>query len=1092
MKSMLKRILSSAFAQGVLVAAVLLTGTRLSAQPIENAVFTLGTTTTDSQHRNWGYVALSPTDPELLKNRQLAIYSKTGDASAPTPFTRQSVIGIQTEPATIQALLTRGATVGDNLVELENRLNNLFAAVMPSTNLTLAEKLSIVIRGTVAEPQNFGSLVLLGRLHPSVNLCLGLGHLQLLTNGPLTTFEVRSFDATSGQAGGVVGRVTVTNSAPLVLPAPGLPALVPEKGAMGQLNVRLRWATSPELRRVALMSAGFDVFRVPEAIAIASGYVANPPTISQLLGNPATYRVNTQPIFKTRDYDTDLQASDLAADPKTFFVADDNGLSRVTPPAKPTPLHNGDKYYYYVAGRDLLGREGFVSPGLLVTVCDRVPANSPHLPTVENAYQYAGGVEVQNLKVLWKPVTNVVDGKAITGYYVYRWDSPKQSQELGGNPLAHRVSPLIPHVAGQPSYQFIDSGFGSPSSPADFGKTFWYTVRSVDDGACDGGNYSPNSAASFGVLRDRNGPDAPTGNPLITCCTPVVTPDKPVIKVPTGENLDLTQVYFELVAFRTDSRIDWAEFTFIRNGIDTNYLGRVHFPANEQLAIKQVTFNRLNFSAAQGIVVACRVGSTDGSVSGVVQEFTEQTPDRKSISYLPFVGMMACNRVPLGKNDTGGSLGCRSHSPQAPQSDGTATNTPIDVIINLTAGTKEFKLYRRVDYGPLTLLKQGDGDYDAATNALHQITLHDTDMPANSATICYYAQLFDANGNSSPMAQIGPCVDVQMPTATPLLAPLAPLGDSSTPLMDIKWFCPPVGIQRFQIQIAVDNGFPPATFGAILSGDQVVHPNLVPIGPVPGSTNFADFGAYLTPGPGLDFGPGPQFEAIVPIQMGVKYTVRIVAVDKGGGIGNASHVETFTWAPPPTATGPHVPWPARPLTQIGSVPPNLQAVRLTNSGFEGVGIQIGRIARTQAEFSDGLGSTNVRVSLKPGVKPTDIVFTNSLGKTLFPFAVYRYQVANAAYPKPAGDLIQVSPMMETLALVDSISPTQVAFQQLVDPFVVAPPKGLFSNENGGIPMYLIDTQPVVRNASYAYLLVRFGANGEPSETLPIPSVLVQP
>ena len=83
-------------------------------------------------------------------------------------------------------------------------------------------------------------------------------------------------------------------------------------------------------------------------------------------------------------------------------------------------------------------------------------------------------------------------------------------------------------------------------------------------------------------------------------------------------------------------------------------------------------------------------------------------------------------------------------------------------------------------------------------------------------------------------------------------------------------------------------------------------------------------------------------------------------------------------------------------------------------------------------------------------------------------------------------------MMETLALVDSISPTQVAFQQLVDPFVVAPPKGLFSNENGGIPMYLIDTQPVVRNASYAYLLVRFGANGEPSETLPIPSVLVQP
>ncbi len=1092
MKSMLKRILSSAFARGVLVAAVLLTGTRSSAQPVENAVFTLGTTTTDSQHRNWGYVALSPTDPELLKNRQLAIYSKTGDASAPAPFTRQSVIGIQTEPATIQALLNRAATVGDNLGDLENRLNHLFAAVMPSTNLTLAEKLSIVIRGTVAEPQNFGSLVLLGRLHPSVNLCLGLGHLQLLTNGPLTTFEVRSFDAASGQAGGVVGRVTVTNSAPLVLPAPGLPAMVPEKGGMGQLNVRLRWATSADFRRVALLSAGFDVFRVPEVIAIASGYVANPPTISQLLGNPATYRVNTQPIFKTRDYDTDLQASDVVTDPKTFFVADDNGLSRVTPPAKPTPLHNGDKYYYYVAGRDLLGREGFVSPGLLVTVCDRVPANAPHLPTVENAYQFTGSVEVQNLRVSWKPVTNVVEGKAITGYYVYRWDSPKQSQELGGNPLTHRVSPLIPHVAGQASYQFVDAGFGSPSSPADFGKTFWYTVRSLDDGACDGGNYSPSSAAAFGVLRDRNGPGAPAGVPLITCCKPVATSDKPFVSQPSGETVDPEKVYFELAAIRTDLRIDWAEFTLIETGISTNYLGRVHFPAGEKLASKRFLFNRTNFTAAKGIFANCRVGSSDGGISADVQDFTEQTPDRLSISYLPFVATIECSQVALNIDTIIRQQSCRSHSPQSPQPDGTVTNSAIGVIINLTPGTKEFKLYRRVDYGPLTLLKQGDGDYDAATNALHQITLQDTDMPANSSTICYYAQLFDANGNSSPMVQLGPCVDVEMPTATPLLAPIAPIGDPTSPQMDIKWFCPPAGIQRFQVEIAVNNGFPPAMFGTLLGGDQVTHPNSVPIGPGPGSTNFADFGVYLTPGPGLDFGPGPQFEVIVPIQMGVKYTVRILAVDKGGAVGPASHVETFTWAPPPTATGPHVPWPARPLTQIGSVPATLQALRLTNAAYEGVGIQIGRITRGQAEFGDGLGSTNVRVSLRPGIKATDVVFTNSMGNTLFPFAVYRYQVPNVAYPKPAGDLIQVSPLMETLALVDSISPSQVPFQQLVDPFVVAPPKGLFSNDVGAIPIYLIDTQPVVRNASYAYLLVHFDAKGEPSETLPIPSVLVQP
>ena len=1091
MNFMLMRPLLSALSRVVLAAAVLTSGLRMSAQPIENAVFTLGTSTTDAQNRTWGYVALSPTDPELLKNRQLAIFSKTGDPAAPTPFTRQSVIGLQTEPATIQALLNRAATVGDKLDELERRLNNLFAGVIPSTNLTLAEKLSIVIRGSVAEPQNFGSLVLLGRLHPGVNLCLGLGHLQQLTNGPLTTFEVRSFDSGTGQAGGIVGRVTVTNTAPLILPAPGLPIMVPEKGAMGQLNVRLRWATSPELRRVALLSAGFDVFRVPEAVAIASGYVANPPTTAQLLGNPATVRVNTQPVFKNRDYDSNAQAGDLVADPKTFFVADDNGLSQVTPPTLPHPFKNGDKFYYYVAGRDLLGREGFLSPGILVTVCDRVPTDAPHLPVVDNAYQFVGATEQQQLRVTWKPVTNVVDGKHVTGYYVYRWDSPRQAQELGSNPLTHRISPLVSHVPGQASYQFVDSGFGAPSTPADFGKTFWYTVRAVDDGACDGGNYSPGSAAAFGVLRDRNGPDAPRGTPLIMCCRPSAVAGKPAVSKPTEENLDPNLVYYEAICLRRDSRIDWAEFTVTRSGISTNFLGRVHFPANSSRALRRFTFDRATFSQGT-VLVTMQVGSIDGQISGEAKEITEVVPGRGLINRFPFEGLMNCVQAPISDGGLTGNFGCRSHSTQSPQPDGTVTNNGIDVVITLTPGTREFKLYRRVDFGPLTLIQQGDGDYNAATNALHQIIAHDGAMPANSATLCYYAQLFDENGNSSPMAQIGPCLETQTPPATPLLAPLAALGDDANPQMDIRWFCPPVGIQRFRVEVAVDNGFPPATLGTIVSSDQIsVHPNWLQVGP--SSTNQLDFAEYLTPAPGADFGPGPAFELIVPIQLGVKYTVQIVALDKGGAAGTSSHAESFKWAAPPAATGPHVPWPARPLGPVGSLPPKVIAQRLTNGVYDGMAIRIGGIARTQLFSGEGSDPKGPRASVKAGIKPADLIFTNGFGQSLFPCVVYRYQVANAAYPKPAGDLIQVTPLMETLALVDAVNPTQTLYQKLVDPFVIAPASSLFgNNEAGVIPIFLLDTQPAVRNASYAYLLVRFGPNSEPLEVLPVPAALAQP
>ncbi|HTI72322.1 MAG TPA: hypothetical protein VMF06_20275 [Candidatus Limnocylindria bacterium] len=1065
------------------VIGLLAAGIPAWAQPIQNAVFTLGTTTRDTNNNPWAYIVLQPTDPASLKLRSLAIYAKPGNAASASPYTRQSVVGLQTEPLTIDALLTRSKSLGEDLGQLEHRVDNLFAALMPSTNMTLAQKLSIVIRGSIENPQNFGSLILLGRLHPGVNLCLGFGYAQQLTNGPLTTFEVRDYDATNHTDRGVLGRITITNGVSFVLPPPGRPAYVPERGGMGQLNARFRWATPVALRQVALLSAGFDLFRVPKAVAEASGYTNSPPTTAQLLGNPATVRVNTQPIFKNRDYDDDLAAADLLADPKTFFIADDNGLAQAHPPELPVRFHNGDQFYYYVAARDLLARNGLLSPGVLVTICDRLPSDAPHLPQVVNDYVFDGVNEIQKLKVLWKPVTNPPPDKHITGYVVYRWTDPEEALQFGANPGSHRISGIIPHVVGKTNYSYIDNGVGAPSAPADYGQTFWYTVRALDDGACDGGNLSPNSSAAFGVLRDRTGPNGPGGGPVALCCLPGVAPDKSYNRpFPSGQKPDPEIAYFEIVCKRADAQIAWAEFSFAQVGAYTNYIGRFQFPANSDTIIYPLQLPMADFKAHPSQIAYCRVGTPDGQVSAQVSIYNEAGPSREAIRGFPFNAAAICRR---GSTSVAGNFPCRTHNPQTGPVGSVSTNNGVDVVIQLTPGTKEFKLYRRVDFGPLSLIQEGPGDYNTVTN----LVAHDNDMPANSGTICYYAQLFDEHGNASPLTPLGLCLDINLPPPTPLLSPLFALGDVVHPKMGIRWFCPSVGVQRFEVLVAVSQGNPPANLGDVVGSDTASHPYLVATDPSP-STNVLDFAVYPTPGPGLDFGPAPEFDLQVPIQLGVKYTVQIRAIGIGGAEGPGSHFETFKWAAPPPAVGPEVPWPQRPWPAIGSSVPLIAPYRLTNGIYEGIVLSVGRILRTQFVT----GATNkLHPNLIPTITAPDIVGTNSDGKSLLPFAVYRYQVPNPKFPVVSGDIVQSSPYIDSIALVPGLNGNQQPYLNLADPFFIAPQNDKQgSTVPGGSLLYLLDTQPVLRGATYKYLVVRFGADGEPVEVIPTPTVDVVP
>jgi hypothetical protein len=163
-------------------------------------------------------------------------------------------------------------------------------------------------------------------------MALGFADAQLIGPG-LTTFEIRAYDMTKDQDLAVIGRVTVEAGNPTQLPASGPPVLVPEASGMGDLNVRLRWGTPDELRRLGLMQFGYNLYRVPRAFAVAQGWsAATPPSLGQLTNLAATMsnvvrRVNRAPITPPKQFSLP-EAADLGADPKTMFLMDDDGRGR--------------------------------------------------------------------------------------------------------------------------------------------------------------------------------------------------------------------------------------------------------------------------------------------------------------------------------------------------------------------------------------------------------------------------------------------------------------------------------------------------------------------------------------------------------------------------------------------------------------------------------------------------------------------------------------------------------------------------------------------------------------------------------------------
>ena len=110
----------------VLVAGLAVWLSPLGAQSIPDSLITAATTTTDAAGRPWAYIAFTPENTGVLRGRGLAVYLKNGLPADPGSFVRQGVVSPELEMSLMAVFIERGRQIGEDLVELDAVLYDLY------------------------------------------------------------------------------------------------------------------------------------------------------------------------------------------------------------------------------------------------------------------------------------------------------------------------------------------------------------------------------------------------------------------------------------------------------------------------------------------------------------------------------------------------------------------------------------------------------------------------------------------------------------------------------------------------------------------------------------------------------------------------------------------------------------------------------------------------------------------------------------------------------------------------------------------------------------------------------------------------------
>lgn len=881
--------------QGVL-ALVLLQLAAASRAPAQDATLvTAGTTYDSPQGGRWAYLFWRAEDPAILSgqgalaNVTFAAYAKAGSSDSNAPYARVAQTVRQPNTGAVAALLNLSVNVGQNLAVLRAELDEIFHPLIPpeaagaDADLLLADKVGVLLASAETDAEVAGSLFFLGREHPAIEMARGAA-VAVPMPAAQTTFEIRLVDA-NGVEQAVAGRVTLNGAAAAPrLPAPGRPVFVPVKvapepgnvGTIGAAAVnaerqaianrtldrvaRLRWGTPDELLRAAPLQHGYNVYRVERAYAEAQGWHTTPPA-PQLLRQradlalvPQVRRANSQsPVLPDEDL-SPAKAEDLDND--DYFFVDDQRSE----PGAEEPFTHGSQFYYFVCARDVLGRDGLVSQGTLVTMVNRLPPEVVTGVAVTNDYSWtAAEGSRQRLRVRWEPEPADMGPHGELRYHVFRWPTADAYQAHlsrldaafldGEGRQFGRVTPeagLAFAPGARP--EFLDDGPDAPSELTPR-RAYWYTVVRTESIALDpleggGGivNVSAHSAPAHGVIRDWEGPAAPEAELLVDCHSPLLALQLvQTYAVPSDERVE-GFVRLQLECSRdAPAGIDWAEFV-----VDGQSLGRVFFePGALQVrrtfsVPEQELLNLLAENSGPQGVIQMRAGSNlgEGAATGYVvvqaSDITDILDNYKDSGVgIRVVGVaaMQSQKVPVSGLCNGGVA--------LPEDPATGEPAECDGLVWVDPSTPEWRVYRSVNDGPLLLVASGAHKEPVATAVswVGRVTdvegalVPDPDAPAdpgdllewpaNGGRICFYVQTLDVDGNGSPFARF--CVSMpprgvatgRAQAHRPVIAETKAVGegtDTDPARLRIRWVAATGATRRFHLVINDSGDTPPETY----------------------------------------------------------------------------------------------------------------------------------------------------------------------------------------------------------------------------------------------------------------------------------------
>lgn len=457
---------------------------------------------------------------------------------------------------------------------------------------------------------------------------------------------------------------------------------------------------------------------------------------------------------------------------------------------------------------------------------------------------------------------------------------------------------------------------------------------------------------------------------------------------------------------------------------------------------------------------------------------------------------------------------------------------PILVTLNIPAGAREYRLYRRIDAGDLMLCKQATGLWD---NQEVTVLLADGLIPQAGGAIRYYGQTLDQHGNPSALVLLGEKLsEAKLPV--PLLNKPISTGNINSPKVRIQASCPSSGVKRLTIEvdppvlgvlpdwIVPQSSLPKLSFNLDASAG-VSKPFLSSQTLTTAAKRFAD-----------NNNGAITLDIELPVLSGIDYTISVLACGESVSNTVSSGPKLFTWSPPIVEGT--VPWPARPVPQVVAWNSSVKAFQTRSAEFYfvsggsfipepltmyppekyPVAISIGWLSLKSdtpypndpysnwkmmtTTYGNVLGFSGVpRFEESPA--PADLfhkylyakvnqsaggsgVYMPDFSQTLFPFVLYRRQTArklgSAVVPTPDTDITQVSPMIQRIAWMHgSGSSSEFAF--LVDPFVGVLAKGGLHSNSPAATLCLFDNTPVAINATYHYYLMHFDTNFEPDQII---------